>query len=96
MYLWGTYEAYPKGATLLKARKIGARIGRFIAIDELEAMTKGMPKADAYRLIAARVEHEVKALRDGAKHKFDADALKKQFRQERRGVKERSLVQSED
>jgi long-chain acyl-CoA synthetase len=87
MYLWGTYEAYPKGATLLKARKIGARIGRFLEIEELEAMTKGLTKADAYRLIAARVEHEVRALRDGTRTPFDADALKKQFRQEKRGAK---------
>ena len=95
MYLWGTHEAYPKGATLLKARKIGAHIGRFIEIDELEALTKGMPKSDAYRLVAAYVQHSVEAMRDGSKTPFDAAALKKQFRQERRSAKEKNPVLSE-
>jgi long-chain acyl-CoA synthetase len=88
-YLWGTYEAYPKGATLLKARKIGARIGRFIEIDELEALTKGLSKSDAYRLIAARVQHEVESLRDGTRTPFNVAALKKQFKAERRNVREK-------
>lgn len=96
VYLWGTHEAYPKGATLLKARKVGARIGQYIDIEELETMTKGMPKADAYKLIAARVEHEVKALRDGTKAKFDADAFKKQLRQERRQAKANALAAGEE
>ena len=39
VYLHGTYEAFPKGSTLLKSRDVSARIGRFIEIDELEAIT---------------------------------------------------------
>ncbi|HEV3470713.1 MAG TPA: AMP-binding protein, partial [Pyrinomonadaceae bacterium] len=30
VYLWGTYEAFPKGANIIKSRDIGARIGRFL------------------------------------------------------------------
>src|SRR5437773_8050355 len=55
VYLEGTYEAFPKGSTLLKGRDVSARIGRFIEIDELEEMTRGLPRAEAYHLIAARV-----------------------------------------
>src|SRR5687767_3245139 len=51
MYLDGTYEAMPKGTSIIKNRNIGARIGRFLEIEELEEMTKGMPRAEAYRLI---------------------------------------------
>ena len=59
-------------------------------------MTKGMSKSDAYRLIAARLQHEVESLRDGTKTPFDADALKKQFRQEKRSAKDKTLVSSGD
>src|SRR5206468_8953142 len=51
-YLEGTYEAFPKGSTVLKSRNVGARIGRLITIDELEEMTRGLPRAEAYHLIA--------------------------------------------
>lgn len=51
VYLRGTYEAFPKGATVLKSRDIGARIGRFLSYEELEAMTRKMPRAEAYKLI---------------------------------------------
>ena len=71
MYLDGTYEAMPKGTTIIKNRDIGARIGRFLSIEELEEMTKGMARAEAYRLIAARVRHEVVNLRDRTRHQFD-------------------------
>ena len=53
-----------KAQTIIKSRDVGARIGRFLSIEELEEMTKGMPRAEAYRLIAARVRHEVENLRD--------------------------------
>ena len=49
----GTYEAMPKGTTFIKSRDIGARIGRFLSYEELEEMTRGMARAEAYRLIAA-------------------------------------------
>src|SRR5205807_749913 len=64
IYLEGTYDAFPKGSTILKSRNVAARIGRFISIDEFEAMTHGMSRAEAYRLVAERVRHDVVNLRD--------------------------------
>jgi hypothetical protein len=43
-----------------------------------------MPRAEAYRLIAARVRHEVVNLRDRTRTPFDAKVLRKQFRSERK------------
>jgi long-chain acyl-CoA synthetase len=90
MFLDGTYEAMPKGTTIIKNRNVGARIGRFLEIEELEEMTKGMPRAEAYRLIAARVRHEVVNLRDGTREAFDAKAMRRQWKSERK----RELVES--
>jgi long-chain acyl-CoA synthetase len=84
MYLEGTYEAFPKGSNLIKSRDIGARIGHYLSIEELEEMTKGMARAEAYRLIAALVKHEVENLRDRTRRPFDATALRKQWKSERR------------
>ncbi|MBX5479175.1 MAG: 1-acyl-sn-glycerol-3-phosphate acyltransferase, partial [Pyrinomonas methylaliphatogenes] len=84
VYIWGTYEAFPKGATMLRSRDVGARIGRFLPIEELEELTQGMPRAEAYRLIAALVRHEIENLRDGTRHAFDPTALRQKWRTERR------------
>src|SRR5918998_1359345 len=83
-YLWGTYEAFPKGSTFLKGREVGARIGRFLSPEELEDLTKGMPRAEAYRLVAAPVRPEIENLRDGTRHAFDATALRRRWKAERR------------
>jgi long-chain acyl-CoA synthetase len=92
VYLVGTHEAMPKGSNIIKNREVGARIGRFLAIEELEEMTKGMARAEAYRLIAARVKHEVENLRDQTRHSFDAKALRTRWKAERRA----QLAQKED
>ena len=84
MYLDGTYEAMPKGTTIIKSRDVGARIGRFLSYEELEEMTRGMARAEAYRLIAARVRHEVVNLRDHTRDAFDAKSLRKQWKSERK------------
>ncbi|HKS10904.1 MAG TPA: AMP-binding protein [Pyrinomonadaceae bacterium] len=84
MYLDGTYEAMPKGTTIIKNRDVGARIGHFLSHEELEEMTRGMARAEAYRLIAARVRHEVVNLRDRTRAPFDGKALRKQWRSERK------------
>ncbi|MGI8898492.1 MAG: AMP-binding protein, partial [Pyrinomonadaceae bacterium] len=92
VYLVGTHEAMPKGSNIIKNREVGARIGRFLAIEELEEMTKGMARAEAYRLIAARVKHEVENLRDQTRHPFDAKALRNRWKAERR----EQITQKED
>ncbi|MEP6718721.1 MAG: lysophospholipid acyltransferase family protein, partial [bacterium] len=84
IYLEGTHDAMPKGSTIIKGRKIGARIGRYLSLEGLEELTKGMPRAEAYRLIAARVKHEVENLRDRTRRKFDAKALRARWKAERR------------
>ncbi len=84
VYLRGTYEAMPKGSNIIKSREVGARIGRYLSIEELEELTKGMARAEAYRLIAALVKHEVENLRDGTRLPFEAKAMRKRWKAERR------------
>jgi len=96
IYLQGTYEAFPKGSTILKSRDVGARIGRFVPIEELEEMTAGLPRAEAYRLIAARMRHEVVNLRDRTNVKFDAKALHEEWKAERRAGKLRIEASDEE
>ncbi len=82
-------RAFPKGSTILKSRDVGARIGRFVTHEELEEMTSGMARAEAYRLIAARLQHEIVNLRDRTNEAFDAKALREQWKAERRSGKSR-------
>ena len=88
VYLWGTYEAFPKGMTIPLRRsigaKIGAKVGRFLEYEELREMTLGVPNTEAYRLIAARVQHEVENMRDGKRDKFDVASVRKLWKAERR------------
>ncbi|MDT7541805.1 MAG: long-chain acyl-CoA synthetase [Acidobacteriota bacterium] len=84
VYLHGTYEAFPKGSNMIRSREVGARIGRFVSVEELEAMTKGMPKSESYRLVAAYVRHQIENLRDGTQLSFDARGLRRRWRAERR------------
>ncbi|HYX30212.1 MAG TPA: AMP-binding protein [Pyrinomonadaceae bacterium] len=96
IHLQGTYDAFPKGSALLKSRDVSALIGRFIDIDELEAMTKGLPRAEAYRLIAARVRHDVVNLRDRTNLKFDPSEIHEQWQSERRAGKLRIEASDEE
>jgi long-chain acyl-CoA synthetase len=84
MFLHGTYAAMPKGTTIIKSRDIGARIGRFLPYEELEEITRGMARAEAYRLIAAYVRHEVVNLRDNTRDSFDAKRIRKEMKLERK------------
>jgi long-chain acyl-CoA synthetase len=88
IYIWGTYEAFPKGTILPKGAsigaKVGAKVGHFLEYDELRKMTDGVPNTEAYRLISARVQHEIENMRDGKRDKFDVDAIRKQWKADRR------------
>ena len=86
VYIHGAYEALPKGSNMLKSRDVSARVGRFIEIEELEALTKGVPKSEGYRLIAAYVRHRVENLRDRTNQQFDAATLRRQWKAERRAA----------
>jgi long-chain acyl-CoA synthetase len=96
IYLWGTFEAYPKGMTIPKREsigaKVGAKIGRFLSYEELRDMTAGVPNTEAYRLIAARVQHEVENMRDGKRDDFDVAAVRKQWKAERRKTRKQEPV----
>ncbi len=96
VYLWGTYEAFPKGMTIPPrtsiGAKIGAKVGRFLSYEELLEMTKGVPNTEAYRLIAARVQHEVENLRDSKRDKFDVAAVRKKWKAERRKTRKQEPV----
>ena len=88
IYLHGTFDAYPKGTTIPAKKsigaKVGAKIGRLLSYEELRAMTDGVPNTEAYRLIAARVQHEVENMRDGTRKEFDVAATRKRWKAERR------------
>ena len=96
IYLWGTFEAFPKGTTVPKVNKIkskiGARVGRFLEYEELAEMVEGVPNTEAYRLIAARVEHEVKNMRDNRRDKFDVKETLKQWKSKRRKSRKKEPV----
>lgn len=84
IYLWGTHEAMPKGSTLLRGRDVGAKIGRYLSYEQLEEMTRGMARSEAYKLIAALTQHEVENMRDGTRLEFDASALRRRWKRDRR------------
>jgi len=96
IYLWGTFDAYPKGMTIPKREsfgaKIGAKIGKLLSYEELRDMTEGVPNTEAYRLIAARVQHEVENMRDGKRDKFDVAAVRKSWKAERRKSRKQEPV----
>ncbi len=96
IYLWGTYEAFPKGTIIPTTdslgAKIGAKVGRFLEYDELLEMTKGVPNTEAYRLIAARVQFEIENMRDGKRDKFDVAAVRKKWKAERRKTRKQEPV----
>jgi len=96
IYIWGTYDAFPKGTIIPKGSslgaKVGAKVGQFLEYDELKKMIEGVPNTEAYRLIAARVQHEVENMRDGTRRKFEVDALRKQWKAERRRSRKQEPV----
>jgi len=96
IYIWGTYEAFPKGTVIPKGSslgaKVGAKVGHFLEFEELQKMTQGVPNAEAYRLIAARVQHEIENMRDGRRDKFNVAAVRKAWKAERRRSRKQEPV----
>lgn len=65
MYLWGTYEAMPKGALVIPtARRIGVVIGPAIPVSLMHDLTVGRRKQEVYRIASMCVEVAVRALRE--------------------------------
>ncbi len=65
VYLQGTYQALPKGASIPRRRDITARIGPPLEMRELKRLTAGMKLAAASRKVAELTQMAVAALRDG-------------------------------
>ncbi|MEZ4273099.1 MAG: lysophospholipid acyltransferase family protein, partial [Myxococcota bacterium] len=73
MYLWGTFEAMPKGSTLLpSSRGIGVVMGPLIAPEMLAELTGNMAKSEAYRVATQVIEAAVLALRESGGYTVDA------------------------
>jgi hypothetical protein len=51
-----------------------------------------VPNTEAYRLIAARVQHEIENMRDGKREKFDVAAVRKVWKAERRRSRKQEPV----
>jgi len=65
MYLWGTHEAMPKGATLIPAaRKIGCIIGPALWWKHFHRLEDGRPRNEAYRLCTLLVQKAVSKLEE--------------------------------
>jgi len=79
VYLYGTFEAMPKGTSYIKSRDVGAKIGPFLPIEFLEQLTAGMPKSEAYRLVAALLKRVIENLRDGVTPQFDIKEIRRRW-----------------
>ncbi len=72
-YLWGTYEAMPKGSTLLpKERAIGVAFGPPIRLKHVERLTEGRPRREGHRLVTRLVERAVLSLREHGTYRVGA------------------------
>jgi long-chain acyl-CoA synthetase len=65
IYLGGTYEAMPKGASVPLKREITARIGLPLAIDDLRRLTHGKTLADASREVSRLARLAIVSLKEG-------------------------------
>ncbi|MEB2312708.1 MAG: AMP-binding protein [Sorangiineae bacterium] len=65
VHLGGTYQALPKGATVLRRRGVTARIGPPLRVADLRRLTEGMTGSEASRAVAGLVERAVVALSRG-------------------------------
>jgi long-chain acyl-CoA synthetase len=65
VYLGGTFNALPKGASVLRRRDVTARIGPPLEIEHLRRLTNGMSASDASRAVAELVRRAVVALSRG-------------------------------
>ena len=62
IWLGGTYEALPKGATLVKTRHVQARIGPPLVRSELQRLTTGQSASEASKRVAHLAYDAVHAL----------------------------------
>ena len=80
MYLEGTHDVLPKGARMIKikSREVGAHIGQLLTLDEMQQLSEGLGRAEAYRAVAFATQRMVEALRDG-EMRPELSALREQW-----------------
>jgi long-chain acyl-CoA synthetase len=66
IYLGGTHSALPKGAKVVRGRRVDARIGPVLEAKELERVTAGLSPGEASRKAARLIEEAVRALGRGS------------------------------
>ena len=66
LYLGGTHGALPKGAKVVRQRRVEARIGPVLEAAELARLTAGLSPGDASRKAARLIEEAVRALGRGS------------------------------
>jgi long-chain acyl-CoA synthetase len=72
MYLWGTYEAMPKGSSLIPtARRIGAVIGPAIDVQTVRRWSEGYTKSETYQFATLLAEAAVGSLKDQGYYRVD-------------------------
>lgn len=82
IYLGGTYESLPKGTVIPKSRELEVIIGPFVSYEQLEKLIVGLPKSEAYRLIASTIKKMVEDMRDGINCRFDVEEARQRWKQE--------------
>jgi len=65
LWLSGTFQALPRGARVLKSRRLDARIGPPLPSSSLVALTAGLSSMDAARVVARIAQRAVLALSRG-------------------------------
>ena len=65
VWLAGSFEALPRGARVLKSRRLSARIGPPLSIERLGQLTAGLSGMDAARVVSRIAERAVQALSTG-------------------------------
>ena len=65
VFLDGTFDVLPKGATVPRGRRVTVRIGPPLEAAALTRLTEGLPPAESARSATAYIREAVRCLRDG-------------------------------
>ena len=80
MYLEGAARVLPKGAKVLKGRKLGVKIGPPLLVKELKQLTAGLSTGEASRIVTRIAQLAVTALKNGTAlhlNEVDIEALRR-------------------
>ncbi len=65
VYLGGTFEALPKGARWLRQRRVSAKIGLPLEVEQIERLCAGLGPVDSARRVAQIAQRAVEELKAG-------------------------------